>query len=291
MNNKGFTPLIFLLFVPVILIVLFLVSTNGSLLTQMASPIETYERAKSDLADIQKKVGVNVNWQFDQKTKNWQAIGVASNCPEPLVFPSPVDMSLVSGILYPGQERGGDYKPHGGFRFDNRDDNNIEVRAIFDGYILKASRYEDIGGEVQNFLFYVSNCGIMVMHDHLLTLSPKLQEVFAKIPLNKNGDSRTTEVTPKVYVKKDEVLATAIGYKSFPSGYAGRNVFVDFGLYDLRKTNGFDYDTAFRSKHPNIDEYGVYAVCWFDYIDAKDASLVKSLPAGGHEGKVSDYCK
>lgn len=53
-----------------------------------------------------------------------------------------------------------------------------------DGYILKASRYEDFGEEIQNFLFYVNDCGIIVMHDHLLTLSPKIQAVFDKLPLN-----------------------------------------------------------------------------------------------------------
>lgn len=193
--------------------------------------------------------------------------------------------------MYPGQERGNDYKPHGGFRFDNRDDNNIEVRTIMDGYILKASRYEDFGEEIQNFLFYVNDCGIIVMHDHLLTLSPKIQAVFDKLPLNKNGDSRTTYIIPMVYVKKDEVLATQIGYENFPDGYKNKNVFVDFGLYDLRKTNRVNYDSAFRGKHPNINEYGMYAVCWFDYLSNTDVTIVRSLPASGNEGKISDYCK
>ncbi|MEK7592544.1 MAG: hypothetical protein AAB508_04075 [Patescibacteria group bacterium] len=160
-----------------------------------------------------------------------------------------------------------------------------------DGYILKASRYEDFGEEIQNFLFYVNDCGIIVMHDHLLTLSPKIQAVFDKLPLNKNGDSRTTYIIPMVYVKKDEVLATQIGYENFPDGYKNKNVFVDFGLYDLRKTNRVNYDSAFRGKHPNINEYGMYAVCWFDYLSNTDVTIVRSLPASGNEGKISDYCK
>lgn len=230
----------------------------------------------------------NVSWSFNGNS--WQASITPPVCPQPLVFPSPVDINLISGILYPGQIRGGDYKPHGGFRFDNRDDNDIEVRAIMDGYILKASRYEDFGGEIQNFLFYINDCGIMVMHDHLLTLSPKLQTMFDKIPLNKNGDSRTTYITPKVYVKKGEVLATQIGYKNFPGGYNDKNVFVDFGLYDLRKTNGVNYDSSFRAKHPNINEHGTYALCWFDYLSKEDGDIVRSLPSSGNEGKMSDYC-
>lgn len=229
------------------------------------------------------------DWIFDGES--WKVSGTPPTCPGPLILTTPVDVKLVSGILYPGQERGNDYKAHGGFRFDNRDDNNIEVRAIMDGYILKASRYEDFSGEIQNFLFYINDCGIMIMHDHLLTLSPKLQAVFDKLPLNKNGDSRTTEIIPKVYLKKGELLATEIGYKNFPGGYKNKNIFVDFGLYDLRKANGIIYNNAFRAKHPNVNEYGTYAVCWFDYFSSEDEEIIRNLPDSGNEGKMSDYCK
>jgi hypothetical protein len=160
-----------------------------------------------------------------------------------------------------------------------------------DGYILKASRYEDFGGEIQNFLFYVNDCGIMVMHDHLLSLSSKLQTVFEKIPVNKNGDSRTTYITPLVRIKKGEVLATEIGYINFPGGYHDKNVFVDFGLYDLRKTNGVNYDSKFRTNYSNIDEYGTHALCWIDYLSSQEENVVRNLSAGIKEGKTSDYCK
>lgn len=229
------------------------------------------------------------SWSFDGVS--WQVSGTPPTCPEPFNIPAPVDLTLVSGILYPGQNRGTDYKPHGAFRFDNRDDNNIEVRAIMDGYILKASRYEDFSGEIQNFLFYVNDCGIMVMHDHLLTLTPKLQTVFDNLPINKNGDSRTTNIMTNVYVKKGELLASRIGYENFPGGHGGKNVFVDFGLYDLRKTNGVRYDSVFRVKNPNINEYGTYAVCWFEYFSNEAEAIVRNLPVGGSEGKSSDYCQ
>ena len=80
-------------------------------------------------------------------------------------------------------------------------------------------------------------------------------------------------------------MATEVGYKKI------KNISLDFGLYDLRKTNGVNYDAAFREKHPNIDEYGVHALCWFDYLSSEDEIFVRNLPAGGSEGKVSDYCK
>jgi len=214
---------------------------------------------------------------------------VLDPCPEPLVFPTPVDVSLASGILYPGQLRGGDYKPHGGFRFDNRADNKVEVRAIMDGYVLKAAKYDD-GYDVQISIFFVSDCGMMVMHDHLLTLSPKLDEILKDLPIGQGGDSRTTEIS-RVDFEKGELLATEVGYPDFPGGSNGKNIFVDFGLYDLRKTNGVVYDSGFRDKHPNINEYGTHALCWFDYLLPDDERVVKSLPAGGNEGKTSDYCK
>ena len=228
----------------------------------------------------------SVAWNFDYNTKTWKVSGNPPACPDPLVIDPPVDVNLASGILYPGQLRGNDYKPHGGFRFDTRSTNDVELRAIMDGYIIKASKYLE-SGEPQVFIIYINDCGYMVMHDHLLTLSPKLEKAFENIPIGGEGDSRTTFLEPRVFVEKGEVLATEIGHKNFEGR---KNIFVDFGLYDLRKTNGVNYDAAFRANNPNIEEYGVHALCWFDYLSAEDESKVRSLPAGGKERKVSDYC-
>lgn len=275
--------MLLLLVVPVILAVLFLRSTNYSPFLQVTAPVETFERVKDELSGIKS----NVNWQFDYTSKTWQAIGNPPACPEPMVFPSPVNVNFASGILYPGQIRGNDYKPHGGFRYDNRDTNDIEVRAIMDGVVLKASKYLE-EGEEQILFFYVNDCGFMVMHDHFLTLSPKLQAALDTVPVGREGDSRTTNIEPKVSIKSGEVLATEIGHKNYKGQ---KNIFVDFGFYDLRRTNGVVYDAEFRARFPMIDEYGAHAVCWFDYLEANDASVVRNLPAGGHEGKVSDYCR
>src|SRR3990167_8724047 len=196
----------------------------------------------------------NSSWMFDGNI--WKVNGSIPTCPDPLVFPAPVDVKLASGILYPGQIRGGDYKPHGGFRFDNRDTNDIEVSAIMDGYLYKASKYLE-SGEPQILVFYVNECGMMVMHDHFLTLSPKLQTALSKLPLNSEGDSRTTIIEPKVYIKKGETLASEIGHKNFEGR---KNIFIDFGLYDLRKTNGIVFDSNFRQRFPMIDEYGAHAL-------------------------------
>src|SRR3989338_1317641 len=230
----------------------------------------------------------DINWMFDYDMKTWRVSGIPPTCPEPLYLPSPVNINLASGILYPGQERGGDYKPHGGFRFDNRDTNDIEVRAIMDGIILKASKYLE-AGEEQVLLFYVNDCGVMVMHDHILTLSPKLKTALDNVPLGKEGDSRTTNIKSKVYIKKGEVLATEVGSRNFNGR---KNIGIDFGLYDIRKTNGVVYGSNFRTRFPMIDEYGTHAVCWLDYLEQADKSVAKSIPgADGKSGTSSDYCK
>ncbi len=230
----------------------------------------------------------NVSWQF--RDGKWNVSGNPPECHQPLTFPAPVDLSLVTGILYPGQIRGNDYKPHGGFRFDNNTNNEVDVYAPMDGNLFKAAQHLEYG-EIQYSLYFINDCGIMYKLDHLREVTAKFKEILNNIPMGAEGDSRTTEIQPAVYVAKSEHVATKVGFENFPGGYNNRNVFVDFGVYDLRKTNGVQYDSAFQSKYPNINEYGTHAVCWFDYLSSEDEAIVRNLPADGSGGKVSDYCK
>ncbi len=191
-------------------------------------------------------------------------------CPEPLILQTPVDLSKVTAILYPGQVRGGDFKPHGGFRFDNAQSNEIEVRAPIDSELQDASRYIEMG-EVQYMFDFQNDCGIRYRFDHLLTLSPKFAEMAKNLPEPKPDDSRTTNVKP-IMVKQGEVIATAVGFKN------NLNVFVDFGVYDSR-------GKIFSSPRDN-------AICWFDLLPAQDSTKVKSLPpADSKSGSQSTLCK
>ena len=52
---------------------------------------------------------------------------INDDCPEKLLFDTPVDLNLVTSILYPGQIRANYFKPHGGFRFDGLGDNNNKI--------------------------------------------------------------------------------------------------------------------------------------------------------------------
>src|ERR1043165_5691959 len=61
----------------------------------------------------------DVEWHLAEGG-DWVPSGEPPPCPSPLVLDTPVDLSLVTSVLYPGQPRGPAFKPHGGFRFDNQ---------------------------------------------------------------------------------------------------------------------------------------------------------------------------
>ncbi|OGE25885.1 hypothetical protein A3C26_00930 [Candidatus Daviesbacteria bacterium RIFCSPHIGHO2_02_FULL_39_12] len=194
-----------------------------------------------------------------------------SKCPDSLILQTPVDLNKVTSILYPGQVRGGDFKPHGGFRFDNSKVDEIEVRAPVDAQLEDASRYIE-QGEVQYMFDFQTSCGIRYRFDYLLVLAPKFTGAAGNLPNPKEHDSRTTRVNPPISIKKGEVIATAVGLKN------SNNVFVDFGVYDMR-------GKFFQSPRQN-------AICWFDLLPPQDSAKVKSLPpADSVSGSQSTLCK
>lgn len=96
-----------------------------------------------------------------------------SICPTPLIQ-TPVDLSKVTSILYPGQERGGNYKAHGGFGFDNATDNLVTVKIPLNGKITRVVRYREMG-EIQYLFEFDGNCGVSFRFDHLRKLTPNLK--------------------------------------------------------------------------------------------------------------------
>lgn len=222
-----------------------------------------------------------VSWEFDGS--QWQASGQPPPCDEPLKLTPPTDLKLATSLLYPGQYRGGDYKAHGGFRFDGQS-NNITVKIPLDAKLTNGSRYlED--GEVQYLFTFISDCGIAYRFDHLLTLSPKFAEIANKFPKAVPDDSRTTPINPGVSVTVGEVVATAVGFTKT------NNVTFDFGVYDLRQRNQISKDPSWAKKPELANSQAPYAICWFDLFPPEDSARIKSLPATGVEGKTSDYCK
>jgi hypothetical protein len=141
---------------------------------------------------------------------------------------TPVDINIVTGALWPAQVRGA-YVAHDGFRFDSNDDNNVAVRAPIDSHLVQVSRYLE-GEDEQYLLFFSVPCGFFYRFDHVRIVSPKLEDALKNLPPATLGDSRTTYISPPVWIEQREVIGTSIGI--FPS-----NIFVDFGLYDVRAPN------------------------------------------------------
>lgn len=232
-------------------------------------------------------------------TKKTSRSGIA--CPSPFIFKMPVDLSRATSILYPGQIRGGDYKAHGGFRFDGAKPNEIAVYAPYDARVIAGARYP-VNGEIQYTFDFEHPCGIRYRLGHLLTLAPKFQKIAENFPLPTTLDSRTTQVYPLIDVEQGEIIATAVGLtRGGPAIYSGYNTFLDFGVYDYRQKNEASqrpewptlhaFEDANWIKYYNSDTYQ-YAVCWFDWISPEDKAKVLSLPsADSQSGKKSDYCK
>ncbi len=210
------------------------------------------------------------------------ALANNENCTSQPRLQTPVDLSKVSSILYPGQYRGNEYKAHGGFRFDSYKPADITVKAPLDAQIERAGRYVQ-NGDVQILLEFSAACGITYRFDHILTVAPALQSLVDGLP-SPTADSHTTLVNPPVKITVGEVIATAVGSPT------SHNTFVDFGVYDTLHKNKASEDPAWLAKHtqnPN-DQYGI---CWFDLLTPRDAALVRRLPSGSSEsGKTSDYC-
>lgn len=207
------------------------------------------------------------------------------SCPDP-ILKTPVDITKVTSILYPGQTRGGNYKPHGGFRLDNSSSNSVEVKAPMDAKLIAGSRYIE-QGEEQILLDFQSGCGVNYRFDHLSVVSPTIQKAVDKLPAAKPDDSRTTNFSDQVSVKAGDVIATAVGFEKT------KNIAFDFGVYDTRQPNKASKDAAYKAVHPDLEnnEQLKFAVCWLDFFTVSESKTLRALPAADQvSGKTSDYC-
>lgn len=272
-NQRGFH----VLEVVIIVVILFVLGLIAWRIISDSSKSPTKTTSSSQGGDGTTDTLIKWTWNGEA----WAANGVAPDCPEPLVFSQPpTDMSRVTGVLYPGQTRGGNYKPHGGFRLDGGG-NDVTVKAIMDGYLTSGARYIE-KGELQ-YLFTITNsCGIAYRYDHLATLSPLLQTIADSLPPAKENDSRTTNFDNPLHIKAGDTIATTVGFKN-PT-----NVSFDLGVYDYRKRNVAANSAAYLSQHKNELSQAAYALCWLDMFPGTN---LRNLPAGDPAaGKSSDYC-
>jgi hypothetical protein len=219
-------------------------------------------------------------WQWSGD--GWLSSGIAPSCPTPVLTELPVDINQISAILYPGQTRGGNYKPHGGFRFGQ--DNSITVTAPLEANLVEGSRYIE-GGETQYLFTFINSCGIAYRFDHLHTLSEKFQQYANTLPEAKVDDSRTTMLTPPIKINKGDSVATKVGF------VGTKNVSLDFGVYDLRNSNTASKNTSFAQAHENEKQFAFYGICWLKEYPSEISQKLLALPGGDSiSGRTSDYC-
>lgn len=116
-SQSGFAPVLLLL-------VALVIGVAGFVILRAASSKQP-NRAKE-------APSMGLIWQ--QAASGWQSTQEPPKCPEQPMLKAPTDVAKATSVLYPGQPRGGNYKPHGGFRFDTTKDNIITVTAPIDGY-------------------------------------------------------------------------------------------------------------------------------------------------------------
>jgi hypothetical protein len=197
----------------------------------------------------------------------------------------PVNLSSVTSILYPGQTRGGNYKPHGGFRFDNSSDNQVNVVAPVDGFAVRGGSYL-AEGEVQYTFDVMNNCGVMYRVGHLRVIPANLLELTKDWPEPQEGASQTHQINPPVFIEQGDTLATVVGI------IEQNNTFFDWGVYDYRQQNEASQASSYQKAHAQDKELSWHAVCWFDWVPSEDEAIIRALPAGDPgSGKSSDYCK
>ena len=246
-----------------------------------ADPIEAFKTELSNSDDLHTDTGrtsSRVLWSFNGTT--WSPSGAPPDCAEPFALQTPVDMNIVTSALWPGQVRGG-YKGHGGFRFDASTADDITVRAPIGSHLVQAARYLE-GDDEQYLLFFSVPCGFFYRFDHVRTLPTRLEDALKDIPPATSGDSRTTYINPPVWIEQGDVVGTSVGI-------APSNIFVDFGLYDVRIPNNVIPNPAWADLFAEDIEFGHFGVCFFDYLPGNDGEIMRSLPTG-KEGKTSDYC-
>ncbi len=254
------------------------IQLSGSTTQTTIGTLQFFSQAGAALSlPLSTPASSQVTWRVEG---TWFASSTPPSCENPLVLPVPVSLSNATSILYPGQVRGNDYKPHGGVRFDGQGQGpDLEIFAPIDANLRSGARYLQ-GGILQHLFELVNECGIMYRLDHLLDLSPRFQEIADTLPQGGEGQSQGTFFAPGIRVRAGELIATTIGVPG--------NVFFDWGVYDLRSMNAISNDAAWLADHPG--DQAPYGICWLEFVSPTDAAIVNGLPGSGESGSTSDYC-
>jgi len=272
--QNGFSPVETFIFLAVIGILVMagysVAHKSGGRLSQL--PIPTSQK------------GPAVTWT--QTYEGYKPDGTTPACSTPIVKQFPADINKVTSVIYPGQYWGSIYRPYGGLRFDSSANDEISVKAPFDGTVIDGGAYIADGTEndVQYAFDVMNDCGVMYHIGYLLTLSKPLQEIAKKFPPAEAGNYQTTKIDPALKLKAGSLLASAVGTAS------GKNVFFDFGIYDWRSPNAISADQVWLSDVHHNNAQAKHSVCWLDMLPKDESTRLRSLPADPVGGKTSDYC-
>ncbi len=280
-----------------LVIILVVLGSLGLVTYAFMSASKTSQRSSAQgsarAAEISVKPTADVIWTYDsQKNKYATTSGKAPACPNPLKFDnSPVDTTTLTGVLLPGQYRGFNYKPHGGFVFANSPDGVMDIKLPMTATITGITRYiEGDQNEVQYIVTFETDCGIAFKFDHLYTLSPGFQKIAETRPaaIKDNTASDPNKPPKRVQYPAGTLIATAIGHPST------HNFSFDFGVYDYRSPNEISKNPAWKPLHTQFAASDWYGRCWLDMLPEPDASKVKAqslIPINSNKPiLVSDYC-
>lgn len=280
-NQKGFSA------IEVVIVLIVLGVIGGAFYLFMGKSKDKNSSIDNKTQNSQQSSSDSVNWQFNNNTDKWAVMsGVAPKCPEPLLKNTPVDTARATSVLYPGQYRDGDYKPHGGLRFDNSKSSDVEVRLPINAKLINITRYIE-ATEMQYALTFINDCGIMVRFDHVASLTDVFKSLAEKTPAAKVDDTRSNfRFEPPQSFTAGTLVASGIG---FPQK---NNIAVDFGLYDLRSRNEISKNSKWAGLHADEKEQAYFGVCWLELLPPSHAERVRNLQAGDFSAKsISDYCK
>ena len=218
-------------------------------------------------------------WRYNGS--DYIPIGAPPACPEPFYIQSPVDQDKVTSVFYPGQIRSGTYRPEGGFKFEKNANDDISVRAPMDGLVYRGSRYL-VNGEMQYDFDLMAPCGALFRFQHLRVISPALQAIADQFPSPAEGSTQLINIGSPLEVEVGDTLANSVGLTN--------NVFVEFGVFDLRQPNQSSKNAIYANEHNR--EFDQFGVCWFDMLGRLEGRAIRKKPAADlQSGKTSDYCK
>lgn len=232
---------------------------------------------------VTKKKNENKTPQNSQKTSSTgkSSEDAQPSCDGSPTISLPVASQRIKSVLYPGQVRGNNFKPHGGFILNGT--NEVDVTLPLSAKIIDGVRYVETG-EVQYMFDFEADCGFQFRLDHLNTLTAEFQKIADQLPAPTES-SQTTKLNSDMF-DAGTTVANKVGF--IKTG----NTSFDFGLYNMNQPNDVSKQADWPNDFQHQTDLATHGVCWFDFLSEKDEAVVRALPAGdSQQGANSTYCK